>query len=224
MGGLRVPVSLRRRCARRLRGIRVPDPFDLDAFCAEVAASRGRPLHRRPLPGLGPGAPCGLWLGLTGADYVFYDADTSPLHAEHIVLHEIAHILCAHGGGKLPGQLFPDLGPALVGQVLTDPTQLSAGQTGGGPVGGGPAGGGQLGGGQLAPGEVGGGRRGVGRVLGRASYTCEQEREAEMLASMIRTARSGGPSGREPNLTLFGNATLDTAVHRVADALGAPPP
>lgn len=169
--------GLRRRCTARLRGIRVPDPFDLDQFCAEVASSRGRPLHRRPLSGLAPGTPCGLWLGLPTADYVFYDPDTSPLHAEHIVLHEIAHMLCGHeaGSGAPLAALFPDLDPAL-----------------------------------------------VGRLLGRAAYTCEQEREAEMLASMIRTShgrpdRQGTKAGR-----MFGNATLGTAVDRIAAVLGPP--
>src|SRR5689334_682748 len=135
---------------RRLRGIRVPDPFDLDQFCAEVAASRGRPLHRLPLAGLDPGSPCGLWLGLPTADYVFYDPETSPLHAEHIVLHEIAHMLCDHGHrsaqADLAAQLFPDLDPEL-----------------------------------------------ISRVLGRASYSTGQEREAELLASMIRTTTVESP-------------------------------
>ncbi|MGX6607919.1 hypothetical protein ACWKSP_38210 [Micromonosporaceae bacterium Da 78-11] len=151
--------GLRRRCERRLRGIRVPGPFDLDAFCAEVAARRGRPLHRLPVPGLSSGAPCGLWVGTDRADHVFYDPGTSPLHAEHIVLHELAHILSGHSGGDgaLAG-LFPDLDPAT-----------------------------------------------VSRALGRTGYSTEQEREAEMMASLIR-----GRSGPPPRTTMG----------RVADALG----
>ena len=170
--------GLRRRCARRLLDIDVPDPFDLDLLCAGVAASRGRPLHRRPLqhgplrhrrlphrslPGPASGVPCGLWLALPAADYVFYDPQTSPLHAEHIVLHEIAHILCGHtagpAGSAALAQLFPDLDPAL-----------------------------------------------VSRALGRAGHTTEQEREAEMLASMIRTAGTPAP---------------DDPLGRIAGALGA---
>jgi hypothetical protein len=154
--------SLRRRCERRLRGIRVPEPFDLDAFCREVEVRRGRPLLRRPVPGLSAGAPCGLWVGTDQADHVFYDPGTSPLHAEHIVLHELAHILSAHtlsDDGSL-ARLFPDLDPAT-----------------------------------------------VSRMLGRVAYTTAQEREAEMMASLIR-----GRSARPPHTTLG----------RVADALGFP--
>ena len=139
--------GLRWRSERRLRGIRVPRPFDLDAFCAEVAARRGRPLIRRPVPGLSTDAPCGLWIATERADHVFYDPGTSTLHAEHIVLHELAHILCGHSGSDGAfAQLFPDLDPAT-----------------------------------------------VRRVLGRASYTCEQEREAEMVASLIRGRSSSSP-------------------------------
>lgn len=154
--------GLRRRCERRLRGIRIPNPFDLDAFCAEVEGRRGRPLLRRSVPGLSSGAPCGLWIGTEQADHVFFDPGTSPLHAEHIVLHEVAHILMGHAlrgpapdrsvpsGDQLAQLLFPDLDPAT-----------------------------------------------VTRVLGRVSYTTAQEREAEMMASLIR-----GRSARPPRTTL----------------------
>ncbi|WP_307872984.1 hypothetical protein [Paractinoplanes ovalisporus] len=151
--------GLRRRCEARLRGIRVPDPFDLDQFCDEVAARRGRPLIRQPIPGLSAEAPCGLWIGTDRADHVFFDPGTSPLHAEHIVLHELSHILCGHSGADAAiGRLFPDLDPDA-----------------------------------------------VRRVLGRAGYTDAQEREAEMMASLIR-----GGSSRRPR----------TALGRVTDALG----
>jgi hypothetical protein len=151
--------GLRRRCEARLRGVRVPDPFDLDEFCAEVAARRGRPLFRRPVPGLSAEAPCGLWIGTDRADHVFFDPGTSPLHAEHIVLHELSHILCGHSGADAAiGRLFPDLDPAA-----------------------------------------------VRRMLGRVAYSDRQEREAEMMASLIR-----GRSARSPR----------TALGRVTDALG----
>jgi hypothetical protein len=151
--------GLRRRCEERLRGIRIPSPFDLDAFCAEVEVRRGRPLIRRPVPGLSAQAPCGLWIGTAEADHVFFDPGTSPLHAEHIVLHELAHILSGHSGADGTfARLFPDLDPAT-----------------------------------------------VSRVLGRVSYTTEQEREAEMMASLIRGRSAPAPRTR------FG---------RVADAFG----
>ncbi|MFD7261480.1 hypothetical protein [Streptomyces sp. NPDC059874] len=35
-------------------------------------------------------------MGTASVDYVFYEAQTTPLHREHIVLHELGHILFGH--------------------------------------------------------------------------------------------------------------------------------
>jgi hypothetical protein len=159
---------LRRRCERRIQNIPIPRPFDLSTFCAVVASHRGRPLSLQPMPGLTAGAPCGLWISVPTADYVFYDPGTSRLHAEHIVLHELGHMLSGHttgldvSGGAL-ARLVPDLDPST-----------------------------------------------VTTILGRVSYTTAQEREAEMLASLIR-ARSG------PETT--GDDRPGGTLGRVADVL-----
>jgi hypothetical protein len=144
---------LRRRCERRLENITVPDPFDLDAFCAVVAAHRGRPLTLQPSPGLSAGAPCGVWISTPAADYVFYDPGTSRLHAEHIVLHELSHMLCGHTTG-------PETGDSALRRLVPD---LDAGT--------------------------------VATMLGRVGYTSAQEREAEMLASVIRARSVTEPPG-----------------------------
>ncbi|MFG3253276.1 hypothetical protein [Streptomyces sp. NPDC048172] len=67
---------------------------------------------------------CGLWVELDSADYVFYEASTSPLHRDHIVLHEISHILLGHttSNGVDPvanlGALFTGIDPSTVRNVL----------------------------------------------------------------------------------------------------------
>ncbi|MGW1838529.1 hypothetical protein [Streptomyces sp. NPDC002067] len=45
--------------------------------------------------------PSGLWLATDHEDYVLYDARTSPLHQEHIILHEIGHLVSDH---RSPGE------------------------------------------------------------------------------------------------------------------------
>ncbi|MDT0347778.1 regulator component [Streptomyces litchfieldiae] len=69
---------------------------------------------------------CGLWLGTDDADFVFYEARTAPLHREHIILHEIAHMLAGHraphgdggiGGGL--GSLLSGLQPHLIRRLMT---------------------------------------------------------------------------------------------------------
>jgi hypothetical protein len=59
-----------------------------------VSRRRGRPIHL--LPKSAPVGPCGVWLAMPSADYVFFENATSPLHREHIILHELGHLLRDH--------------------------------------------------------------------------------------------------------------------------------
>jgi hypothetical protein len=133
--------TLRRRCQQRLRDLSIPQPFDLELLCADVAATRGRPIRLLPmtLPGSGP---CGLWLAGEQADYIVYQEATSRLHQEHIVLHEIGHLLCRHRVSSVTdGHLdavFPHLNPET-----------------------------------------------VRKILARSRYATEEEREAELIATLI---------------------------------------
>ena len=117
--------QVRRRCRARLRELTLPDPFDLTELCRSVSIGRGRPLHVRGIPGPAcRGRPCGIWIATDDEDWIFVDQQTSPLHRQHIVLHELAHMLCGHAAGELPendmlGRLFPDLSPAMVRTVLS---------------------------------------------------------------------------------------------------------
>ncbi|MFC5919079.1 hypothetical protein [Streptomyces pulveraceus] len=66
---------------------------------------------------------CGLWLSTETDDHIFFETRTSPLHQEHIVLHEIGHLLFDHqmlGDGDHAGigALLPDLSPRLVQRLL----------------------------------------------------------------------------------------------------------
>ncbi|MFE4632504.1 hypothetical protein ACFRJ1_03870 [Streptomyces sp. NPDC056773] len=130
--------SLRKRCEAILGRLELTHPFSLDGLCERIAEQRGRPIRLHPLPKeAAESGVCGLWVGTADVDYVFYEAQTTLLHREHIVLHEIGHILFGHHSLEAPA------GDPSAGSVPT--------------------------------------------VLGRTNYTTRQEREAEMLASMIRT-------------------------------------
>ncbi|MDJ0382648.1 hypothetical protein [Streptomyces sp. G-G2] len=90
-------LSLRKRCETILGRLDLPHPFSLDALCGRIADQRGRPIRLHPLPKeAAESGVCGLWVGTVSVDYVFYEAQTSPLHREHIVLHELGHILFGH--------------------------------------------------------------------------------------------------------------------------------
>jgi hypothetical protein len=114
---------LRRRCERRLQDVPIPHPFDLDELCRGIASRRGRPLRRQAVPGLSSTAPCGLWISTPAADYIFFDPNTSRLHAEHIVLHELGHMLCGHSlavdvEGSTLSRLMPDIDPKTIARAL----------------------------------------------------------------------------------------------------------
>ncbi|WP_370948390.1 hypothetical protein AB5J62_12595 [Amycolatopsis sp. cg5] len=129
----------------------------MTGFLETLARRRGRRIELVPMKA-NSAAPCGVLAATDQADYVFYTTETSALHQEHILLHEIGHLLCGHAGSDqldaaVPAALMPNLSPEL-----------------------------------------------IRRVLGRTTYAEEQEREAELVASLIMrqvrretpTAHAGG--------------------------------
>lgn len=127
--------GLWQRCRRLVAALSLPDPFDIADFVRTLAAHRGRPIELVPVTGR-PNLPCGLLLTTAAADYILYAADTTPLHQQHILLHEAAHLLCGHqddGAGldSAARTLMPGLSPALVERVLgrtiyTEPQEQEA--------------------------------------------------------------------------------------------------
>jgi hypothetical protein len=112
---------LRRRCEARLRDLPLPRPFGARALGEVVAVRRNRPL--RILPMTGQSGVLGLWLATDDADLVFFEQATTPPHQEHIILHELCHLLCDHYASPLPvadfaQALLPGLDPEMVRRVL----------------------------------------------------------------------------------------------------------
>ncbi|MFE2106875.1 ParH-like protein [Kitasatospora sp. NPDC059463] len=100
----------------------LPEPFGIPALTEALARRRGRPIELIPLSGP-VDAPCGALVSTDRADYIGYPLDTTALHQQHIVLHEIGHLLCGHTGGTAPGAsvaqaLLPRLPGELVHRVL----------------------------------------------------------------------------------------------------------
>jgi hypothetical protein len=111
---------LQTQCRAILDDLHVPQTYSLDAILCWVERLRERPLILKELPGQGALAGvCGLWLAAEDSDFVFYEARTAGLHREHIILHEIGHMLCDHrravhsrldsGLGGLLGDRYPRL-------------------------------------------------------------------------------------------------------------------
>lgn len=89
----------RRECDALVAALDLPDPFDLAELCARFGRQFGRTIvlmsHAMAIGGL-----CGTWMRTAKADYVFYEEDTSRLHQQHIVFHELGHIARRHVVGR----------------------------------------------------------------------------------------------------------------------------
>ncbi|MGZ3145675.1 hypothetical protein ACVDFE_27520 [Lentzea chajnantorensis] len=115
-GGLSLR-RLRRRCAARVRELPMPDPFDVRALCALVAGQRDRPITLLPMTGRH--GVLGLWVATDDSDLIFYEEATTRPHQDHIILHELCHLLCDHYAAPLPAaNLMPHLDPDMVRSVL----------------------------------------------------------------------------------------------------------
>jgi hypothetical protein len=119
--------EIRSRCETWLSTLTVPAPFDLDRFVGMVAERRGRPIHLHAATVTG--APCGVWFSADDADHVFYDGTTSPVHRQHIVLHELGHVVAQHRGSSDTSidwirRLMPNLDPDVISRVLCRSTYL----------------------------------------------------------------------------------------------------
>jgi len=107
--------------AALIRELQVPVPFDLGEFVAGLEHQRNRPIRLRPFSSA-PRCPCGLWIGTADADYIYHEAGTTPFHATHIALHELAHMLLGHqhsaAWDQLISLLAPDVDQALIRLIL----------------------------------------------------------------------------------------------------------
>lgn len=113
---------LRAQCEELIRQLRIRAPLDVTELCGELAAQRNRPIHLLPLTSR-PSNPSGLWVAAKNADYIFYEESAGAAHREHIILHELGHLLFGHSGvaqlDDLTARLLaPNLDPSVVRKLL----------------------------------------------------------------------------------------------------------
>lgn len=73
----------------------LPVPWDIDRLCRDLAEQRGRALtvHEVDMPT----GVTGLWFDDGTRDHILVHAPTRGVYRDHIILHEIAHMLAGHG-------------------------------------------------------------------------------------------------------------------------------
>lgn len=100
-----------------LDGIDLPSPFTVDGMVNSVAAHIGGTIQIRDVH-LEGDAPCGMWLALGKVNYIFVDA-RSHIHRDHIILHELAHMICGHNNGQMDlAGFLPGIDPSRIHTVL----------------------------------------------------------------------------------------------------------
>lgn len=110
------------RVRRLLQHVALPDPWDINEFCDRLEQHRGREID---LVGVAwtAGDSTGAWQPRQSYDIIGYAANTSPVHQDHIILHEIGHMISAHRGrcvlsASHTQRLAPDLAPAAFAHLL----------------------------------------------------------------------------------------------------------
>ena len=114
--------GIRKRCETILVELDLPDALGVRDLCDVIAERQGRPIHLlgESLPAE---SPCGIAVRTERFDAIFYEANTSRLHQDHIIRHELGHLICGHLTAPILDAeasllLLPNLDPALVQAVL----------------------------------------------------------------------------------------------------------
>ncbi|WP_326553490.1 hypothetical protein [Micromonospora sp. NBC_01813] len=118
---------LRQTCLSRLRhfqgrGLEIPRPFDAAQLCQRVGEVLGKHITLVGMP-MPAGAPFGLTLFTDIGHVIAYEEHTSRVHRDHIIAHELGHILLDHRALALDDPqasrlLLPALRPRMVDRVL----------------------------------------------------------------------------------------------------------
>jgi hypothetical protein len=109
----------------------LPSPWNLSAYLASVAAHRGRSISLQPVPAdaladIGCRGS-GLWIARNHDDIIVYDSSTADRDIDHMILHEIGHMLLGHSQAEdAPSSpvalslaaLLPSISPVSIRHVL----------------------------------------------------------------------------------------------------------
>jgi hypothetical protein len=112
---------LREQLRTELSALDINHPIDMAEVCQRLSAHRELPIRLIAYPLEVPG-PFGLWLRTTSADYIMYQQETTVLHQQHIIAHELGHLLAGHssddGDDAVWAELLPDVPPDLLRRAL----------------------------------------------------------------------------------------------------------
>ncbi|MFF4601724.1 hypothetical protein ACFY12_03050 [Streptomyces sp. NPDC001339] len=115
--------QVRKRCQTLVNALDLPRPFSVNALIHELSTRRGRPIRVHTVSIGSAINACGLWIATEAGDIIYVEEKTTKFHQEHIILHEIGHILCDHGITDQETQsalntLLPSISPDMISRFL----------------------------------------------------------------------------------------------------------
>jgi len=82
--------------------------FSIYSLVRKVVEFRGRPIVLCPQP-MPESTDYGMWIAGPSFDFVFFERETARVHQDHIITHELAHMLLGHKTAVISGQLEAEL-------------------------------------------------------------------------------------------------------------------
>lgn len=118
--------DLRARCetyvAELLRHVHLPNPWDINQWLDHLERHRSRDIDLCPVPWT-LGDSTGAWQRRPDHDVIAYAENTSSIHQDHIILHEVGHLIANHRGRcvlsvQKAQELAPSLAPPAFAHLL----------------------------------------------------------------------------------------------------------
>jgi Zn-dependent peptidase ImmA (M78 family) len=112
-----------------LQQVALPNPWDANEFLNQLERHRGREIDLCAVPwSFGDGT--GAWKRAADYDLIAYAANTTSIHQDHIILHEVGHMVFDHRGRCVLSQqqahrLAPHLQPAAFAHLLNGTSHRS---------------------------------------------------------------------------------------------------
>ena len=94
--------AIHRDCTRKLVDLGLDKLTTVDDIRSIASMISGRDIQLLPYRLSGSGVH-GMLVRSGPIDYVVFDSETTTMHREHIILHELSHVLCGHSAAGQTG-------------------------------------------------------------------------------------------------------------------------
>lgn len=86
---------IRQRSRERVAALTdlIPNPWSIEAFVDRLSKQRGRAITLQSFQAEGGDAPCGFYMSTATEDRVLYPEQANRLQRDHVILHELGHLL-----------------------------------------------------------------------------------------------------------------------------------